>query len=156
MQVHKDLINTFYTAFQNKDYETIKGCYHPEATFSDEVFLNLNAKETGMMWEMLIRAGEDLRLEFKDVEADGQKGKATWVPTYTFGKTGRKVINHIQAEFIFKDGKIFKHRDYFDFHKWSKQALGTPGILLGWTGFLKNKVRDNARQRLDSFIQKNG
>lgn len=25
--------------------------------------------------------------------------------------------------------------------KWSKMALGTPGLLLGWTSFLKNKVR---------------
>ena len=55
------------------------------------------------------------------------------------------VINDIIAEFKIKDGKIIKHQDKFDFYKWSRQALGFPGLFLGWTPFLKNKVSQDMK-----------
>jgi hypothetical protein len=27
-----------------------------------------------------------------------------------------------------------------------------PGILLGWSGYLKNKIRDDARSKLQKFM----
>jgi hypothetical protein len=53
------------------------------------------------------------------------------------------VINRIRAEFFFKDGLIMKHTDDFDIWK-SKQALGIPGHLLGWTGYMQKKINENA------------
>ena len=57
----------------------------------------------------------------------------------------------MRAKFRFRDGLIAEHRDDFDFHKWSKQALGTPGLLLGWTPILRNATRKKARAGLDEF-----
>jgi hypothetical protein len=54
------------------------------------------------------------------------------------------VINRIRAEFFFKDGLIIRHTDDFDIWKWSKQALGIPGHLLGWTGYMQKKINENA------------
>jgi hypothetical protein len=62
----------------------------------------------------------------------------------------------IDADFEFKDGKIFRHRDHFDFWRWSRMALGTSGLLLGWTPFLKNKVQTTAKARLRKFMEKQG
>jgi len=62
----------------------------------------------------------------------------------------------IDAEFEFRDGKILRHRDRFDFHRWSRQALGTSGLLLGWTPLLRNKVRSTARGSLEKFMQERG
>ena len=72
---------------------------------------------------------------------------------YTFSATGRKVLNRIDASFEFRDGLIVRHIDRFDFWRWSRQALGTPGLLLGWTGFLRGKVRAKAAASLAAFVR---
>ena len=156
MHKNTQLLETFYKAFQQKDYATMQNCYHDDATFSDEAFKNLNSQEVKAMWQMLITRGKDLELIFNNCVADDTKGSAHWEATYTFSKTGRKVINKIDAAFELKDGKIYRHIDTFDFHKWSSQALGIVGTLLGWTGFLQNKVSQTAMQQLKSYITKKG
>ncbi len=105
------------------------------------------------MWKMLILNGKDLELNFQNVSADEKSGSAEWIANYTFSKTGRKVENRIKANFEFENGKIISHKDSFDFYKWAKQALGISGLLLGWTSFLQNKVRQTAMKNLDDFMR---
>jgi ketosteroid isomerase-like protein len=153
MNENELLIEKFYTAFQVKDYATMQSCYSNHATFSDEVFVGLNAEQVRAMWEMLLKNGKDLKLEFKNIKADGTTGSAEWIAYYTFSKTGNKVINRITASFIFENGKIIQHTDQFNFYKWASQALGNTGLLLGWTSFLKNKVRSTAMKSLVDFMK---
>ena len=155
MNANEKLITKFYTCFQNKDYKGMQACYTDDATFSDAVFVNLDAKQVRAMWEMLLRTGKDLALEFKDVSANEIKGGATWIATYTFSRSGNKVVNFIKAEFLFESGKIKKHTDHFNFYTWARQALGMTGVLLGWTSFLKQKIRDTAAKNLKEFMEKN-
>ncbi|MCP5163158.1 MAG: nuclear transport factor 2 family protein [Hahellaceae bacterium] len=150
-QQHTDLLNRFYRAFQNKDYATMQACYHPDAEFQDEVF-TLKGKEIGAMWHMLCERGKDLTLEFGQVTADAQTGRAFWQAGYTFSTTGRYVVNKLNASFEFKDGKIIRHRDRFNFWKWSRQALGPAGLLLGWGPLLHRKVSKMASQNLQKFM----
>lgn len=154
MNTNEQLIHQFYQAFQNKDYKTMQSCYADDARFSDAVFQNLDAAQARAMWEMLIKRGKDLQLEYHNVQANETNGSAEWIATYTFSATGKKVINHIKANFIFKNGKIIKHTDQFDFYKWARQALGFTGLILGWTGFVKKKVRQTAMKSLDNFMNK--
>lgn len=152
MNANEALITKFYTAFQNKDISTMQECYSDQATFNDAAFVNLNAKEVRAMWEMLIKGGKDMRVEFSNVRADEHGATAHWEANYTFSATGRKVLNQIDASFIIENGKILRHIDHFDFYTWSKQALGLPGLLLGWTSFLKNKVRKQASAKLAAYM----
>ena len=152
MNANEQCITTFYTAFQNKDFKTMQQCYADNAVFTDEVFIDLDAKKVRAMWEMLIKGGKDLQVEFSDVKADEKEGSANWVATYTFSKTGKKVINRIHAKFIFENGKIINHRDTFSFPTWSKQALGFTGLLLGRTKYLRNKVQQMANKNLIKFM----
>ena len=122
----------------------MEACYHDDIAFSDPAFPDLRGKMAGGMWRMLCSQAKNFELVYSGVEADDKTGRAHWQATYTFSVTGRKVVNEIDAVFEFKDGKIIKHTDTFDFYKWSKMALGTPGYLLGWTGFLKKKVQTQA------------
>lgn len=154
MNTNEQLIHQFYRAFQNKDYKTMQSCYADDARFSDAVFQNLDAAQARAMWEMLIKRGKDLQLEYHNVQANETNGSAEWIATYTFSATGKKVINHIKANFIFKNGKIIKHTDQFDFYKWARQALGFTGLILGWTGFVKKKVRQTAMKNLDNFMNR--
>ena len=152
--VNQQLITNFYSSFQNKDYKGMQECYADNATFSDEVFVNLNASQVKAMWEMLCVKGKDLRLDFKNVQTNGALGSVEWIAYYTFSGSGRKVVNNVKASFVFENGKIIKHTDVFQFYKWSRQALGITGALLGWTDFFKEKVRLGAMKNLNDFMNK--
>lgn len=148
---NKDLIISFYSAFAERDFEKMNACYHKRILFKDEVF-ELKESEVAAMWHMLCKRGKDLEITFSDVEADKETGSAYWEARYTFSATKRTVHNKIHARFKFKDGKIIEHTDRFNFWRWSAQALGVPGYLLGWTPIIKNKVRDQAAKSLNAFI----
>lgn len=80
---------------------------------------------------------------------------AHWEAWYTFSATGKKVHNVIDASFEFRDGKIIRHTDHFDFHRWAGQALGLPGKLLGGMAFMQNKIRAMGAKGLDEYLAKN-
>ncbi len=151
-----ELIRRFYTSFANRDARGMAACYHPAVTFSDEIFSDLEGARAVGMWRMLCERGRDLRIEFRDIEADDSAGGAHWEAFYTFSSTGRQVHNRIDAHFEFRDGKIIRHRDRFNFWNWARQALGPTGWLLGWSGFVRNRVRSQAMRNLASFLEEHG
>lgn len=146
------LIESFYDAFDKKDGERMAAAYAPDARFSDPVFPGLSGEEPGAMWRMLTGQAKDLSVELLEHEADDETGTAHWRAHYTFTQTGRPVVNDVHARLRFADGLIAEHTDEFSFHKWSRQALGTPGLLLGWTPILKSATRKRARGSLDAFM----
>jgi hypothetical protein len=152
MNANENLIAKFYTAFANADAKTMSECYHPKVHFIDPAFGLLKEEQVSKMWTMLIlKSKGKLKIEFSDVKADEFTGSAKWVATYNFSKTNRNVINKISAEFVFQDGLIIKHTDNFDVWKWSKQAFGITGYLLGWTGFFQDKIKEQALLSLEKF-----
>lgn len=154
MQWNKKLIENFYTSFQQLDWNGMNENYHEEVFFWDPVFENLDAKRVKAMWQMLCEQATDFSLDFRDVKAGAEYGKCNWIATYTFSKTGRMVINDVKSQFKFHDGKIIEHMDDFSLYRWSRQALGTPGLLLGWSPFIQNKIRKTARESLKKFMAK--
>ncbi|HEV7380202.1 MAG TPA: nuclear transport factor 2 family protein [Dyadobacter sp.] len=152
MTDNEKLIDGFYSAFAKGDYRTMQSSYAGNATFSDAAFVDLDSDQVKAMWEMLCKNGKDFQLTYSNVKATPQGASADWIATYTFSKTGNKVTNHVHADFVIENGKIVSHRDQFDFYTWAKQAFGITGVLLGWTGFFKNKVQTTARENLDKFM----
>lgn len=150
-QEHHALITRFYEAFQRLDAEAMSACYTDDVLFSDPVFGELRGQNATDMWRMLTSRAKDFTLTFDQVQADAQSGSAHWVATYEFGQTGAIVINDIQARFVFRDGKICEHHDHFDLWRWSRQALGAKGLLLGWTPLVKNAIRAQAHKGLKAF-----
>ena len=153
MNKHEQLIRHFYTAFQNSNYTEMQDAYHLDATFHDPVFQKLNALEVKAMWQMLLSSAKDLRIEFSNIKADDKNGSCRWDAWYTFSKTGRKVHNIIYASFEFREGKIYRHQDSFDLWRWSRQALGVTGSLLGWSSIIKVRIQRAARKSLNSYMQ---
>jgi ketosteroid isomerase-like protein len=147
-----ELIRRFYAAFGERDGNAMAALYAPDAHFSDPVFQDLRGKEPGAMWRMLTGRSDDLTVELVEHQASGDRGSARWLAHYTFTQTGRQVENDVRASFRFADGLIVEHLDEFDFHRWARQALGTSGLLLGWTPLLKAAVRRRAREGLDEFL----
>jgi ketosteroid isomerase-like protein len=153
---NEDLIDRFYAAFAARDGDAMAACYAPDARFSDPVFPDLEGREPGEMWRMLTGRASDLQIELTERAAGDDGGSARWLADYTFSQTGRPVHNDVRASFRFADGLIAEHRDSFDFHRWSRQALGAPGLLLGWTPLLRAAVRRRSRSALDEFMAGEG
>lgn len=150
---HRARIADFYAAFAARDGDAMAAHYAPGSTFRDPAFGDLSGEEAGDMWRMLTGRAEDLEIELAAHDADDAGGgTANWIAHYTFAQTGRKVVNDIQARFRFaEDGRFAEHVDDFSFHTWSKQALGLPGLLLGWTPILPAATQKKARAQLAAF-----
>jgi len=144
------LIQKFYNSFATADAEGMVSCYAGDIEFKDPAFGPLKGNDAKNMWRMLLKTPV-IKIIATHIEADEHTGSADWVAVYTFSLTGRKVTNKVSAKFEFKDGKIVKHTDYFNFWKWATQAFGLKGLLLGWTPLMKNKVREQALARLGKF-----
>jgi hypothetical protein len=66
------------------------------------------------------------------------------------------VHNVIDAAFVFEDGLVTAHNDSFDLPSWAKQALGFSGALLGRTGFMQKRIRQQAKGQLERFQSRSG
>jgi ketosteroid isomerase-like protein len=148
---NQSVIERFYSAFNDKDGDTMAACYAPAAKFNDPVFGDLDGGEAGDMWRMLTGRAKDLRVELLEHSADGERGTAHWRAHYTFVQTGRQVVNDVQAKFHFAGGLIDEHIDDFDFYGWSRQAFGPRGLILGWTPVMRKAVQSRAREGLEEF-----
>ncbi len=155
MNPNQQIIEEFYAGFASGHVETMVSCYHRDIVFHDPAFGTLHGKDVSDMWHMLIEKSKGhLEIEFSDVKANETSGSAQWIATYVFSKTNRTVVNQIHATFEFKDGLIIRHNDHFDIWKWGAQALGLSGLLLGWTGFMQRKIRQQALQSLRAYQSK--
>ncbi len=154
MHENAALITRFYEAFAAGDGETMAACYAPDAVFHDPVFTDLRGAHVAGMWKMLTEQGKDLVIRFSDIHADNDTGHAHWEADYTFSVTGKTVNNVIDAEFTFRDGLIATHIDTFHLYRWTRMALGMPGVLLGWTPLVQNRIRRTASKQLDRYMAK--
>lgn len=146
-----DVVNEFYTAFAALDAEAMVACYADDVVFGDPAFGELVGRDAGDMWRMLCAGGSDLVVEHEVLEETATSTRVHWVAHYTFTGTGRPVTNHVTATMRLVDGQIVDHRDRFDLWAWSRQALGLPGLLLGWAPPFQARVRAMARSTLRRF-----
>ncbi|HMG83797.1 MAG TPA: nuclear transport factor 2 family protein [Ferruginibacter sp.] len=156
MKRNEELIENFYSAFQKLDAAAMNSNYADDIVFFDPVFGLLQGDEARSMWEMLCKTATDFSLTYSNiVHLDEEYSTCDWVATYTFSRTGKRVVNNSKAYMKFYNGKIIEHSDGFSLYKWCKQALGLPGILFGWNSFFQNRIRKQAQDNLRKFILNN-
>lgn len=150
---HKEVIEKFYTSFSNGNSKEMIACYHDRVIFEDPVFGRLKGERVFEMWNMLLsNKSNDTTITFNNVEIVENTGRANWIATYKYGPKKRPVINNVSAYFEFKQGKIIKHVDSFDVWKWTRQALGISGYIMGWTPMMMKKIQKTTHKRLDDYI----
>ncbi len=155
METNRDeLINKFYSSFQKLDDNGMNSCYHNDIVFFDPVFGLLKGEEVKAMWKMLCKNARDFSLTYGNIQhLDEVYSTCDWVASYTFSKTGKRVVNKIKANMRFADGMIIEHSDAFSLQKWSSQALGFSGWLLGWNSFFQRKIKNQAKGNLLRFME---
>ncbi|GLU35416.1 nuclear transport factor 2 family protein [Trinickia caryophylli] len=150
-QSNTESIRRFYEAFGRRDIEAMLACYARDVVFSDPAFGELRGEAVGDMWRMLLERAQEFSLTFGEVHANDESGGAQWIARYRFRQTGRMVTNRIDARFVFRGGLIVEHRDSFDLWRWTRQALGMKGVVLGWTPFVQRAIRAQARKGLEAY-----
>ena len=154
MNSNIQLVEKFYTAFQQLDSTAMNSCYSDDIVFFDPVFGLLRGPEATSMWEMLCKNANNFSLTYGNIIAlDEEYCTCDWIARYTFSKTGRQVINKVKANMRFADGKIIEHSDGFSVHQWSRQAFGITGVLLGWNSIFQNKIKNTAKKNLLRFME---
>jgi hypothetical protein len=143
----------FYDAFMVRDHYTMGLLYAAHATFSDPVFPRLTAQGARLMWQMLLSEAEDLDLTVDILEDGADRARVNWRARYTFTPTKRVVVNQVHTEMQVAAGKIVRQVDTFSFWRWSGQALGWKGWLLGATPLVRDKVRAQAARSLRDYAQ---
>jgi len=147
------LIERFFTAFQKLDANEMNACYSNDIAFYDPMFELLRGDDAKAMWEMLCKNAKNFSLQFDSIKnLDDGYYTCNWTATYTFSKTGRKVVNMCKAHMKIENGFITEHSDGWSLHKWSTQAIGITGQFLGWAGFFRRKLKNNARRNLLNYI----
>lgn len=149
----------FYDAFRRLDAAAMRSAYAPRARFSGPAFTVRGADDIGAMWALLCeaidrQALQKWQMDVSDVEATAKRGRARWEPRYRIRASGRYVHSVIHATFTFdKEGRILSHEEHFSFWRWSHQALGLRGMLLGWSPLLRMKMRAALNQSLAAHRQ---
>ena len=149
-------ITRLYDALACHDGDAAAACYTAAAVFEDPAFGRLEDGAVQDMWRMLCERSDDLQVVLIEHGADGAEGWAHWTAAYTFGATGRSVVNDIRSRFRFEDGLIRDQVDSFSLRRWGAQALGRRGTVLGATGLLGRVVRRQARGQLERYRSKRG
>jgi len=150
---NKEIIIKFYDAFSNHNPETMVNFYDDNIEFEDPAFGILKGIAAKMMWKMLIEISKgNLKITVENIKSEENFGSVDWKAEYIFSQTKRKVINNVHAEFEFQNGKIIKHKDFFDFYKWSCQALGIFGFLFGKSKVFKFIFKRKTNSMLKKYI----
>jgi hypothetical protein len=158
MNTNEKTLTKFYTAFAVLDADAMANCYAEDATFDDPAFSLKGKRNVAGMWHMLCAATrarnrQDWRLEFKDVKADSNTGQVHWEAHYRFSVSNRLIHNIIEASFTFTpEGLIATHKDTFDFWRWSRQALGFGGLVLGWAPYFRTQMRRQTQAALTKYL----
>ena len=143
----EDTIKRLYDALDRHDGDGAAACYADDAVFEDPAFGRLEDGAVKDMWRMLCERSEDLHVVLIEHGPDW----AHWSATYTFGGTGRSVVNDIRSRFVFEGDLIREQVDSFSLRRWGGQALGRRGTVLGSAGLLGRAVRKQARGQLEQY-----
>lgn len=143
----------FFAAFAAGDAASMGALYAPAASFNDPAFGTLDATEARAMWQMLLGRARDLSVTWRIESETPTHARAHWEARYTFAASGRPVVNRVATDMTLAGGLIVRQVDHFDFWRWSRQALGLPGTLLGWSPMLRSRVQAQARAGLARFMR---
>lgn len=140
-QSPKDVVESFYKAFETKDVNAMEQLYAPNVKFKDAIFSFDDKAGTAKMWRGLFKTDPNAKLKFTVDSVNGDTVKGHWVADYHLGN--RPVHNEVSTTMKVSNGKITEHTDDFSWDKWAPQAFpaGKLFTLPGLDRLAKGLVR---------------
>jgi ketosteroid isomerase-like protein len=153
MDSNRELIRTFFSAFQNRNFEAMRNCCNDNLVYFDPLYHFLNGEHVLSMWKCRYAYVEKFCLEFSDIVTDDNEYYTIqYHLSYVAEETGKVVNQTIKSYMRVLSGKIVEHSDAFSIHQWSSMVYGTIAKLIGWNRFYQNRLKKNARKKLLKFI----
>jgi len=145
VSINTEKVKEFYEALSRNDYEALIRLYHPDATYTDELF-SFKGKEIHALWYAATRPAMKLEVECLAIEEVNDRVQTKWKMGYTLDVINSRIELEEIGIFVFEGEKIMEHSDEYNFREWCTQAFGIIGTLLGWSSWLRNRVRKQARK----------
>jgi hypothetical protein len=117
--------------------------------FSDPAF-PISTRGVAAMWRMLCERGKDLACRLRH-RADASTGARTVVRTTRIRPPAGTSRTGSMRRSRSATAASPSHRDRFDLYRWARQALGVPGLLLGWSPPMQSAIRRKAAAALAAW-----
>ncbi len=148
MQDHLKLIDSFFKAFSERDFNTMKSLTKSSIVYYDPLYGYLNDEDVFLMWESRY-SKNGFTLIYQDIKDEGD-GYFTLKIDVTYF---RKKMNRQQMKAYFKieNGFIAEYSHGFSVHQLCKQEYGLFGNLLGWNRLIQQRIKNDARRELLAY-----
>lgn len=149
---HIEVIKKFFTSLQEKKGDVLLSCYAPDAVFSDPLHGLLDAEMLFKKWHLFLEQAQELELTYGPITVlDDEYFTSDWAMSYAKSPMGKKLKVKLKGKSFFrlKDLQIIEHSDAYRFSTLIAQTHGWKGYWLGWTGYMKRKVKLEALEELN-------
>jgi len=148
MQDHLKLIDSFFIAFSERDFNTMKSLAKSSIIYYDPLYGYLNDEDVFLMWESRY-SKKDFKLNYQDIKDEGDGYFTVKIEVIYFHK---KIIRQqMKAYFKIENGFIAEYSHGFSVHQLCKQEYGLFGNLLGWNRLIQHRIKNDARRELLAF-----
>jgi len=148
MHDHSKLIETFFKAFSERDFNTMKSLAKSSIVYYDPLYGYLNEEDVFLMWES--RYGKkDFTLNYHDIKDEGDGYFTVKIEVAYFHK--KMIHQQMKAYFKIENGFIAEYSHGFSVHQLCKQEYGLLGNLLGWNRLIQHRIKNDARRELLAY-----
>ena len=148
MHDHSKLIDSFFKAFSERDFNTMKSLAKSSIVYYDPLYGYLNEEDVFLMWESRY-SQKDFTLNYRDIKDEGD-GYFTLKIEVDY--VHKKIIHQeMKAYFKIENGFIAEYSHGFSVHQLCKQEYGLIGNLLGWNRLIQQRIKNDARRELLAY-----
>ena len=148
MHDHSNLIDSFFKAFSERDFNTMKSLTKSSIVYYDPLYGYLNDEDVILMWES--RYGQkDFTLNYHDLKDEGDGYFTLKIDVTYFRK--KMIRQPMKAYFKIENGFIAEYSHGFSVHQLCKQEYGLIGNLLGWNRLIQQRIKNDARRELLAY-----
>ena len=148
MHDHTQLIDSFFNAFSQRDYNTMKSLAKSTLVYYDPLYGYLNDGDVFLMWES--RYGQkDFSLTYTCIKDEGDGYFTVKIEVVYFNK--KTITQQIKAFIRVENDLISECSHAFSVHQLCKQEYGLLGHLLGWNRLIQQRIKNDARRELLAY-----
>jgi hypothetical protein len=148
MQENLKIIETFFSAFSKRDFDTMKSLCKSSIIYYDPLYGFLYDGDLFLMWEERYH-NNHFNFTSNEIKDEGDGYYTIKIQIEYFYE--KKLQQHLKAFIRIENGFISEYSHGFSVHELCKQIYGIVGRLLGWNRLFQQRLKNDARRRLLAY-----